>query len=343
MIRLSIILPTFNVEKYIERCIRSLEDQNLSSDEYEVIIINDGSTDRSQEIAKSLQAEYSNIKIKDQLNSGVASAINSGIKLAKGEYFIICGPDDYVEKNTLGEMLNVTKRSNLDGCCFNMKHTTLNGTRIIDNYPFKETDVMDGITFFERGYLHGYTVTWIINRQFILQNELLFIEVRSFATDLEFLIRFACLAKRVKYYNLASYNYVVRKGSIAMTSRRKENILNSFPFIENLGKFKEKIIKDERSLNFIEERIASYYQDLINFVTYPKFIKYFPVVRNEIKRKGQMEFNIKKFKSRRKNELALMNRSITLYFIYALIKVNSSLLITKLGMIVNSKKVLNFS
>ena len=81
--KLSIILPVYNVAEYVERCIRSLENQDIAKSEYELIAVNDGSTDQSVQVIEKLQKEFSNINLVHKKNGGLSSARNYGIKHAK--------------------------------------------------------------------------------------------------------------------------------------------------------------------------------------------------------------------------------------------------------------------
>ena len=96
----------YNVELFIERCIESLENQNLSKSDYEIICINDGSPDRCKETIERLQERYSNIILINQENQGVSTARNRGIEVADSEYFLFIDPDDYIRENSLGLVLN---------------------------------------------------------------------------------------------------------------------------------------------------------------------------------------------------------------------------------------------
>lgn len=114
MKRLSVIIPMYNVEKYVERCIRSLENQDIPPDEYEIICINDGSPDNCRSIIALLQEEFSNIILIDQENKGVSAARNNGISVATGKYMLMIDPDDYVAENSFNEVLSYAERTNLD-------------------------------------------------------------------------------------------------------------------------------------------------------------------------------------------------------------------------------------
>ena len=93
MSKISVIIPVYNGEKYIQRCVDSVLNQTYS--DIEIIVINDGSTDNTENILKS----YSNIVLINKENEGVSKARNTGLSLAKGDYVYFCDADDYLEKN----------------------------------------------------------------------------------------------------------------------------------------------------------------------------------------------------------------------------------------------------
>ena len=109
MKRLSVVIPMYNVEPYVERCIRSLLQQDLPLNDYEIICVNDGSPDRSGEIVERLQKEYSNIILINQQNQGVSRARNRGIHEAGSKYVLFIDPDDYIRENTLNMVLKMPK------------------------------------------------------------------------------------------------------------------------------------------------------------------------------------------------------------------------------------------
>lgn len=102
---ISIIVPIYNAENYLQRCLDSLIDQGLKSDEYEIILVNDGSTDGSQIICESYQKRFSQIQLITQTNAGVAAARNKGLEIAIGEYICFVDADDYLENNGLRYIL----------------------------------------------------------------------------------------------------------------------------------------------------------------------------------------------------------------------------------------------
>ena len=105
MPRLSIIVPIYNVEKYLPRCIESILNQTFK--DFELILVNDGSTDSSYEILKEYENKYDNFRVINQKNGGLSAAKNAGIKIAKGEYIAFLDSDDYLDKNFLETLYNM--------------------------------------------------------------------------------------------------------------------------------------------------------------------------------------------------------------------------------------------
>nr|WP_302853132.1 glycosyltransferase [Methanosphaera stadtmanae] len=110
--KVSIVIPVYNVEKYIERCLKSILNQTLDS--IEVIVIDDGSTDNSGKICDEFSTKYKNVKTFHKRNGGVSSARNLGISIAKGEYIGFVDPDDFIHVNMYKELYENAKKVNSD-------------------------------------------------------------------------------------------------------------------------------------------------------------------------------------------------------------------------------------
>ena len=104
--RLSIIIPMYNAEKYIRRCVTSIYHQGLVLNDFEVIVINDGSTDSSVQIIKNLCQVYTNLILINKENEGQGAARNLGIDMARGNYLFFIDSDDYLLENQILDMLN---------------------------------------------------------------------------------------------------------------------------------------------------------------------------------------------------------------------------------------------
>ena len=112
--KISIIVPVYNVEKYIRACIESVFKQDLNDIDYEVIIVNDGATDRSMEMITDIISQHTNITIINQKNQGLSTARNNGIAAAKGEYILMLDSDDLLIGNSLKPILEKALESKVD-------------------------------------------------------------------------------------------------------------------------------------------------------------------------------------------------------------------------------------
>lgn len=101
---LSFIVPVYNAEKYLNECISSLLQQDIPANDYEIICVNDGSTDGSLEILRTYENQYTNIVVIDKENGGVSAARNAGLDAACGDYVWMVDADDFIQKDCLGNI-----------------------------------------------------------------------------------------------------------------------------------------------------------------------------------------------------------------------------------------------
>ena len=119
MVKLSIIIPYYNANRWIGRMLDSLLNQDMPADDYEIIVVDDGSTEKA-EVLNSYAHQHSNIKIVRQENSGPGAARNTGLTLAMGEYVLFCDSDDFVAEKCLSLMCHVAHKRRLDMLFFNV-------------------------------------------------------------------------------------------------------------------------------------------------------------------------------------------------------------------------------
>lgn len=125
---LSIIIPVYNCEKYLEDCLLSCLEQDIPKSNYEIICINDGSSDNSEDILSDYSFKYPNIKYFSQMNKGVSSARNYGIEMAQGDFIMFLDADDFLADNCLDELKGLLKNANQKTMiCFGRYHFTEQG------------------------------------------------------------------------------------------------------------------------------------------------------------------------------------------------------------------------
>lgn len=133
MIKVSIIVPIYNVERFLNKCVHSLLNQTLK--EIEIILVDDESPDKCPEICDEYALKDSRIKVIHKKNAGLGMARNSGIEIATGEYITFCDADDFVDPNTYEIVYNKCKINNLDMCCFQYRRISEDEGKII-NTPY---------------------------------------------------------------------------------------------------------------------------------------------------------------------------------------------------------------
>lgn len=215
--KLSIIIPVYNTEKYLRKCVESCENQDVSKDEYEILLINDGSKDDSLRIANELASEYSNIVVYDQVNSGASATRNNGIKYAKGEYIWFVDSDDYIEKNILGQILSELYSNNLDALCIDWKHVSEDGKCVRDpaiHYMKYDENVYDGFSFADRILGNLLLMVSFIVRLDLIRSNGLKLKTMCYE-DTYFYMRLLPIIGRIKVIDDVKYFYVQRACSLS--------------------------------------------------------------------------------------------------------------------------------
>ena len=138
----SVVVPIYNVEKYLPKCIDSIIGQTYKN--LEIILVNDGSKDRSLEICKNYMIRDFRIKIVDKPNGGLSDARNAGIKQASGEYICFVDSDDFIKEKMIEDMLTTLLKANSDICVCDMEYLYDNGDlKFASGGEFKEGSVLD--------------------------------------------------------------------------------------------------------------------------------------------------------------------------------------------------------
>ena len=220
--KLSIIIPVYNVENYVETCIESLYKQGISEYEFEVILINDGSTDNSLSIIQKYEKQYSNITIINQKNQGLSATRNNGIKIAKGEYLLFVDSDDLIIDNTLKGMLHIATQNQVDilkGDYVKANNQEIENGIKSTNQNFHTPSVLKtGEQGFIEDYnpMFSYAVLNLYRREFINKNQILFLEGKYFE-DVAYTIEAYLKAKTFMAIPLLFYVYRQNDSSIMAT------------------------------------------------------------------------------------------------------------------------------
>ncbi len=266
---LSIVVPTYNVEKYIANCLESLVKQNISFDTYEIIIINDGSTDESARLAELYSKTYGNIRVIHQENAGLSAARNAGILAAKGKYIYFIDSDDYIATNTLKLVINTLETHDLDMLGLEIIETAaldISASKNCSELNVKDAIVSDGITYIANNNYLNNAWWYVIRLEFLKESKLVFPEGRL-VEDANFTAKLIVAAKKFGWLPLDFYRYYMRPNSIM---RRKninhvkrlvgDYVKNVFEFEAQLKQLRSKNVKPEleRCIQRIETRKNSF-------------------------------------------------------------------------------------
>ena len=223
MFKISVIVPVYNVEVYLRKCLDSLINQTLQ--DIEIICVNDGSTDNSLDILLEYSQKDSRIKIISQENKGVSEARNTAINIAKGEYLSMVDPDDWVENNMLEVMYNKAVKENADIVEYDLfEHRDL----VIDSKKVRKLKIKCN-PLIKMKIMHGLTYNWqdiksdIFNiraycwnklyKTNLIKNKILF-EGRA-GEDYYFCLEAFLTANKICYTNKKLYHYVKNPTSLS--------------------------------------------------------------------------------------------------------------------------------
>lgn len=249
---LSIIIPIYNVEKYLSRCLDSIFDQHVSEDNFEVIAVNDGSPDNCLEILKEYEQCHKNIVIIDKENGGVSSARNAGLQICKGNYVTFVDPDDYLADNSLLLLFEKMQSFTTDMIICN-SISDKDGSLIydwqdvcVDNIIYSKNSVF-GV--YRRGAVWGV----LYNNSFLHNNQLEFpVGVRN-AEDVIFFTHCLALSKSVKFEGINLYTLFRRNDSASRIINCKSIFAMKYAldYVQQLR------------INTIDKEIECYYEYLM--------------------------------------------------------------------------------
>lgn len=245
---LSIIVPLYNSEKYLPKCLDSLLNQDIPAVDYEIILVNDGSPDGSLKLAEEYASRYPNIIVLSQTNKGTSGARNTGIRHATGEYLYFVDPDDYILKNSLKEPLARMDEESLDVLRFGYTEVDeqYQPTRSVKHpeQPDYSPEVMDGGHFMaERLGIACYVWTFFFRTDLIKGNDIFFYEGDYF-DDTPWLPRVLLKAERVDSWDVKRHFYLIRSNSLVQSQSQK-NIMRKLDgqqfMIKELTKQKQEV------------------------------------------------------------------------------------------------------
>ena len=255
MLKLSFILPCYNVAPYIGRCIESIEHQDIPQSEYEVICVDDCSTDDTVQKIKEYQAKYPNIQlICHEVNKTAGGARNTGMDAAKGEYLWFVDPDDAIVENVLGDLSKQIERLKVDILFFNYNYIDEEGKAHAIRQFNGEYDILNGQEFFltycSKRRLAEVTSIWreVFLAKYIKENNIRYPEIKS-SQDVVFAWHAYLVAQRVTAVELIAYDHIRRPSSTTGSKgkyKTKNIISASLLYVDEIMQLNQKIMMQQR-------------------------------------------------------------------------------------------------
>ncbi len=217
---LSIIIPCYNAEKFIGTLLENVCTQvSPYSNEVEILLVNDGSSDRTEEIAGEFSARYSFLHIITQQNRGEGGARNTGIKAAKGEYLSFLDSDDSLSSGAVTQYLKIIQKNLLcDILCFSYQSVTEEGSRTKYQAPRYNQRFFSEKNEFLKAFLSkrlpAHVCSVIVRKDFLLESGILFTERLKIGADIEFLLKVFSKIQTAYYSDYSCFIYQIRNDSV---------------------------------------------------------------------------------------------------------------------------------
>ena len=221
-LKVSIIIPVYNSEKYIKKCLESVIEQTY--DNYEVIVINDGSTDNSMEILREFSEKYpQKVKAINQSNMGVAKTRNKGIEMATGDYIAFIDNDDFLEKDYLQTLIENSEKGQMDIVFCGYRRPNENG-KIIKELHVNGSEWSKFLI----------TAPWakIYKKSFIKDNEIEFLD-NNIGEDIYFNLQAFLLTTKIRHVDYVGYNWFFNTKSISNSKQKDFDKINVYNLLNN--------------------------------------------------------------------------------------------------------------
>lgn len=270
MIVISIIVPMYNVERYISKCLKSIVEQSIPKKSYEIIVIDDGSTDKSGTIADEFAKHHDNLRVIHKKNEGQSLARKLGVEVAKGEYIGFIDADDWVDKDMFSGLYKAIKEENADIACCNYVLDFEDGRDskvICSNKKWGRYDSKGALSALHKR-LAIYQFSWNKLYRRDLFKDMFFPKHHLLGEDYAMVVQALLKSKQIVQVDNAYYHYLQRKGSTCKAGYNE----NHYRSYENY----------EEIYELIMESYPEIQQEVINYQIQEGIYLIIPMSRNGV-------------------------------------------------------------
>lgn len=236
--KLSIIIPIYNVEQYVGRCLQScLCQPDVSAEDYELVIVNDGTQDNSMAIVEEMTRDRAHVTIINQENQGLSMARNAGLKAAQGEYVWFVDSDDWIEEGCLKDIFDRLEETEVDALQLQYRNVYTDGTPSDEHYSLIPGKAI-GKAWFRWCRFHAAVPFMIYRRELLIENQLFFYP-GIYHEDSEFKPKVVYLAQWCASYDKVAYNYFKGNPSSITAVLKLKNGVDLFTVMNSLYAFVE--------------------------------------------------------------------------------------------------------
>ena len=251
--RLSFIVPVYNVESYLRRCLESCIHQDVAPDDFEIIVINDGSTDQSLSVAEEFAAQNRNVRVYSQENGGLSRARNAGLEKAQGEYVWFVDSDDAVVPNCLGALMAQCQDMRLDILAIGRKRLGSGDEGVLYYTKEQSHSVLTGKEAMRRRWMRNVCAPfYLFRREYLLDHSLSFLPGYLHEDEAFTPVAFY-LAERTSFSTEICYLATTRDGSIMSTPNPKR-AFDLISIAEKMDTYSLSLPKEDKAI--FSERIA---------------------------------------------------------------------------------------
>ena len=270
---ISIVIPVYNVERYLPLCIDSVLGQEYTN--YEVILVDDGSTDHGPEICDSYARSNEQVTVIHKKNAGLGEARNSGLSVAHGEYIYFLDSDDTIQSDTLSTFVNFLNRHGEFSIVGTDFQYVDENNRMAPAKPMTPDEVFDDIKDAQNRFLRRSLIFLapgtFFNVKWLVDYNLRFKKV-PYSEDQLFVWEALSKALRIGFIHKAFYNYLRRPGSI-MTATKFEKIIKAYPYFKQLQRqFDVTENLDAQTRHFMLSRwVVGIFHSAAKLCSYPEY------------------------------------------------------------------------